>query len=70
MPPLEIAVSIGRGGFYVPRRFIVFTTRRHIDLILIPRHDVNTLCYSIETFARLYAQLSHNTSHVSRVCGI
>lgn len=36
VPPLEIAVSIGRGWFYVPHRFIVFTTRRHIDLILIP----------------------------------
>lgn len=38
MPPLEIAVSIGRGWFYVPHCFIVFTTRGHIDLILIPRY--------------------------------
>lgn len=35
MPPLEIAVSIGHGWFYVLHRFIVFTTRGHIDLILI-----------------------------------
>lgn len=35
VPPLEIVVSIGRGGFYVSRRFIVFTTCRRIDLILI-----------------------------------
>lgn len=38
MPPLEIAVSIGRGWFYVPHCFNVFTTGKHIDLILIPRY--------------------------------
>jgi len=36
VPPLEITVSIGCGWFYVSHHFIVFTTRRHIDLILIP----------------------------------
>lgn len=46
VPPLEIAVSIGRGWFYVPHRFIVFTTRGHIDLILIPRHYTETLPHS------------------------
>lgn len=41
---LEIAVEY-RWGFYVSRRFIVFTTRRHIDLILISRYHANRLKY-------------------------
>jgi len=56
---LEIAASIGRGGFYVSHRFIVFTTRRHIDPLLIrpyKRNVNNTVPFnSIQAFALLSA---------------
>lgn len=52
VPLLEIAVSIGRGGFYVSRRFIVFTTRRHIDLLLIRRYEYNV--NSAALFRKIY----------------